>query len=210
MNKWDGVEKAKCFKCVSVLQKFPNQSLGTQWKLMRTKSAFIFIKFWRMKFLSYFTCSLGQKFQSTFCWFLWFNVALEMLHVRAQFVEKFIGSRECSGNFVTDDFVVAVFSLFPRRLPAKMHRRLGRFRRFDPTVEAKEERKSARKEAFFTPCQKFVWTPVHFTTRFLKHHKGVALNGENIWRLPKPGYHIGAAHWNHFLIWMLWWCTDSR
>lgn len=38
---------------------------------------------------------------------------------------------------------------------------------------------------------------VHSMRSFISSiDKGVALNGENIWRLPSPGRHIGAARWS--------------
>lgn len=60
----------------------------------------------------------------------------------------------------------------------------------------------------FSPWQNIVCP---FYVIFLKHHKGVALNGENIWRLPSPGHHIDAARSENFLFkwWNSWLLRDS-
>lgn len=115
---------------------------------------------------------------------------------------------KCSENFVSRlILLLQLFSLFPfifffpltSRRPRKCNIDCARLKK---TIEAEEEWKKCKERSIFTSCQNIVWTPVHFTTRFLKHHKGVALNGENIWRLPKPGYHIGTARCQNFLIWL--------
>lgn len=142
------------------------------------ESAFVFYLVWRVKFLSFFISRLVNRNSKRM--FSPLNDEHGSMHGRMKYNSRVFG------KFVNDSELLLLLQFL-------RFSRVGE-RNYRETIFLK---KMKTKRRTFSPWQKFVWNPVHFT-RLSHHHKEVALNGENIWRLPEPGCHIGAAHMKIF------------
>lgn len=171
------------WKCV--LDKFYNNFLYYAWEIFRpqsihfdvetnvhgwNESAFVFIKFWRVKFLSFFICSREPTSQ-----------VFQQLSSLLRFILiHFDGFRIAS---VRENLLRSILLL-----------RGGKFtlRCIHAFFEEDFQWRNALQEAI--PClDRSLSEHRSICDVLLKNHKGVALNGENIWRLPEPGHHIRSA-----------------